>query len=97
MLNRSASLAMSTNILKALPGNLDIKRHETGIQYEYDNSSEWKGLKHRRIARRRPRSLGFTIIWAFTLENLTSLHVNNKGADQAAQSDQHLCYWLSER
>ena len=26
MLNRSASLAMSTSILKALPGNLDIKR-----------------------------------------------------------------------
>ena len=27
MLNRSASLAMSTSILKALPGKLDIKRH----------------------------------------------------------------------
>ena len=27
MLNRSASLAMSTSDLKALPGKLDIKRH----------------------------------------------------------------------
>ena len=27
MLNRSASLAISTSILKALPGKLDIKRH----------------------------------------------------------------------
>ena len=27
MLNRLASLAMSTSVLKALPGKLDIKRH----------------------------------------------------------------------
>ena len=27
MLNRSASLAMPTSILKALPGKVDIKRH----------------------------------------------------------------------
>ena len=27
MLNRSASLAISTSVLKALPGKLDIKRH----------------------------------------------------------------------
>ena len=27
MLNRSASLAVSTSVLKALPGKLDIKRH----------------------------------------------------------------------
>ena len=33
MLNRSASLAMSTCILKALPGKLDIKRHSLGIFY----------------------------------------------------------------
>ena len=31
MLNRSASLAMSTSVLKALPGKLDIKRREHGI------------------------------------------------------------------
>ena len=33
MLNRSASLAMSTSILEALPGKLDIKRHSTSIFY----------------------------------------------------------------
>ena len=33
MLNRSASLAMSTNVLKALPGKLDIKRHSPSILY----------------------------------------------------------------
>ena len=33
MLSRSASLAMSTSILKALPGNLDIKRHSPSIIY----------------------------------------------------------------
>ena len=33
MLNRSASLTMSTSILKALPGKLDIKRHSPSIFY----------------------------------------------------------------
>ena len=33
MLNRSASLAMSTNVLKALPGKLDIKRHTPNILF----------------------------------------------------------------
>ena len=33
MLNRSASLAMSTGVLKALPGKLDIKRHSPSILY----------------------------------------------------------------
>ena len=36
MLNRSASLAMSTSVLKALPGKLDIKRHSPSILYLYD-------------------------------------------------------------
>ena len=31
MLNRFASFAMSTSILKALPGKLDIKRHSPSI------------------------------------------------------------------
>ena len=31
MLNHSANLAMSTNILKALPGKLNIKRHSPSI------------------------------------------------------------------
>ena len=33
MLNRSASLAMSTSVLKALPGKLYIKRHSPCILY----------------------------------------------------------------
>ena len=33
LLNRSASLAMSTSILKALPGKLDIKRRSLSILY----------------------------------------------------------------
>ena len=33
MLNRSASLAMSTCLLKALPGKLDIKRHSPSVLY----------------------------------------------------------------
>ena len=33
MLNRSASLAMSTCILRALPGKLDIKKHSPSILY----------------------------------------------------------------
>ena len=33
MLNPSASLAMSTSVLKALPGKLDIKRHSPSILY----------------------------------------------------------------
>ena len=35
MLNRSASLAMSTRVLEALPGKLDIKRHSPSILYFY--------------------------------------------------------------
>ena len=33
MLNRSASLPMSTSVLKALPCKLDIKRHSPSIRY----------------------------------------------------------------
>ena len=33
MLNRSASLAMSTSVLEAMPGKLDIKRHSPSILY----------------------------------------------------------------
>ena len=33
MLNRSACAVMSTSVLKALPGKLDIKRHSPGILY----------------------------------------------------------------
>ena len=33
MLNRSASLAISTSVLKAEPGKLDIERHSPSILY----------------------------------------------------------------
>ena len=39
MLNRSANLAMSTSVLKALPGKLDIKRHSPSILYFYIHTS----------------------------------------------------------
>ena len=35
LLNLSTSLAMSTSVLKALPGKLDIKRHSPSILYLY--------------------------------------------------------------
>ena len=38
----------------------------------------------RRVARRRPGSLGFNIIWASMRETLNELLANNKGADQPA-------------
>ena len=37
MLNRSASLAMSTSLLKALPVKLDIKRHSPSILYIHNS------------------------------------------------------------
>ena len=40
MLNRSASLAMSTCVLKALLGKLDIKRHPPSILYLLFNDLE---------------------------------------------------------
>ena len=36
MLNRSASLAMSTSVFKASPGKLDITRHSPSILYLSD-------------------------------------------------------------
>ena len=40
MLNRSASLAMSTSVLKALPGKLDIKRHSPSILYVFSCNAQ---------------------------------------------------------
>ena len=38
-------------------------------------------------------------IWTSSRENLTLLHMNNKGTDQPVrmQSDQHLCYFLTTK
>ena len=44
MLNRSASLAMSTSVLKALPGKLDIKRHSPSILYVSSEANERKSI-----------------------------------------------------
>ena len=38
MLNRSASLTMSTSVLNALPGKLDIKRHSPSIRFLFINT-----------------------------------------------------------
>ena len=43
MLNCSASLAMSTSILKALPGKLDIKSHSPSVLCLYENSKRMGG------------------------------------------------------
>ena len=49
MLNRSASLTMSTRVLKALPGKLDIKRHSPSILYIMHNSCSHLVQLSRRI------------------------------------------------
>ena len=46
MLNRSASLTMSTSVLEALPGKLDIKRHSPSILYILANSADSDGILH---------------------------------------------------
>ena len=40
-LSGSASLAMSTRVLKALPGKLDIKRHSPSILYNVCIKRYW--------------------------------------------------------
>ena len=46
MLNHSASLMMSTSILKALPGKLDIKRHSPSIlDIHFRDNKEIKALQ----------------------------------------------------
>ena len=42
MLNRSASVAMSTSVLKALPGKFDIKRHSPSILYISQQASRYQ-------------------------------------------------------
>ena len=45
MLNRSASLTMSTSILKALPGTLDNKRHSPSILYIHLSHPKYDSYK----------------------------------------------------
>ena len=62
MLNRSASLRMSTSVLEALPGKLDIKRHSpiASILYILTLSdlvgAQWLSG---RVLDFRPRGCGF--------------------------------------
>ena len=49
MYNRSTSLAMSKNVLKALTCKLDVKRHSSGILYNMDFF-----LKKKIIVKKRP-------------------------------------------
>ena len=59
-------------IIEALPGVVG-------------NTVAWFNFQHieiRCVARRRPRSLGFNILWASTWEAPTLLIANNKGAEQ---------------
>ena len=44
MLNCSASLTMSTSVLKALPGKLDIKRHSPSILCVHRRRILYNGL-----------------------------------------------------
>ena len=47
MLNRSSSLELSTSILKALPGKLDIKRHSPSILHISSSVvAQWKSVIH---------------------------------------------------
>ena len=44
MLNRWASLAMSTRVLEASPGKLDIKRHSPSMSHAVNSFSVMSGL-----------------------------------------------------
>ena len=48
MLNRSASLAMSTSILKTLPVKLDIKRHSPGILFIYRKGLQYNWFENKK-------------------------------------------------
>ena len=63
MLNRSASLAMATSILKALIRKLDIKRHSPSILSIYRPQREKKKSQQRRkpAARRKTREVIVTL------------------------------------
>ena len=66
MLNRSASLAISTSVLKALPGKLDIKRHSPSILYVLYRTVVVYEKKNRSLVfsgDRKIPTLGSTVQW----------------------------------
>ena len=56
MLNCSASLAMSTSVLKALPDKLDIKRHSPSILYIFFHSQPIGMITRKDLAKFRVES-----------------------------------------
>ena len=64
MLNSSASLAMSTRVLKALPGKFDIKVHSPCILYVLHCNTEPKSVHLSRT------------VWCDTAAGLLELKVN---------------------
>ena len=61
MLNRSASLAMSTSVLKAEPGKLDIKRHSPSILYVVQLAARKKSIiEHVSVT----EQAGWSLIWS---------------------------------
>ena len=72
MLNRSASLAMSTSVLKALPGKLDIKRHSRSIPYIWDLSGGNRslGLLTEQDSNQSAQLQKLASKWKFDMNNL---------------------------
>ena len=87
MLNRSASLAMSTSLLKALPGKLDIKRRSPSIVYILASfamsTSVLKASPGKHVDKRHSPS----ILYIFQINHLEeALKVKEEGIEDAHQS-----------
>ena len=80
MLNRSASLAMSTSVLKALPGKLDIKRHSPSILFVIVAFPGHTHLISNRSAWFKPRCV--------------VCRVKSDKFGQTANSDSHFAYFI---
>ena len=82
MMNRSASLAMSASILKALPGKLDIKRHSPSILYLLCTLEAYIAKKygHRSDCSFRAYSvfLHSKIIWIYVADKTSIQHFQDK-------------------
>ena len=81
LLNRSACLAMSTSILKDLPGKLDIKRHSPCVLYIYISASlamstsVLKALPGKLEIKRNSPSILYISVVASVPHNVISLHM----------------------
>ena len=79
MLNRSASLAISTSVLKALPGKLDIKRHLPSILYVFQ-------LQAMNLLDEMPNLCTIVTIVCFLTGSITAIksHDNLKNASKVS-------------